>query len=147
MAPARRSRRDHAQVPPQPQSTGIPAPADEQSPNDELFLDPLMGTPLSIYVEKDVDNREDVVDLIQVCSVLVLLYAFYPCTTRLWSWYACCVAPEDGLSLMSICIAFFTSFGIACTTYILIRANILTSSDYRNAAASSLKAIAVLRIF
>ena len=71
MAPARRAaRRDQAQHPPQPQNAvvhgGAPPGADEPNVNDELFLDPLMGTPLAIYVEKDVENRQEVVDLILV---------------------------------------------------------------------------------
>ena len=39
--------------------------------NNALFLEPLMGTPLTIYIEKDVDDRDDLVDLIAV-SVLHL---------------------------------------------------------------------------
>ncbi|OSD04039.1 hypothetical protein PYCCODRAFT_1387675 [Trametes coccinea BRFM310] len=66
MAPARssnhRSRREHVQHAPQPQDI---APAlDDQNTQDDLFLDPLMGTPLAIYVEKDVDNRDEIVELI-----------------------------------------------------------------------------------
>ncbi|RPD78215.1 hypothetical protein L226DRAFT_531566 [Lentinus tigrinus ALCF2SS1-7] len=67
MAPARsstnRARRDQPQHPPQLQN--VSPPLDEQNPNDGLFLDPLMGTPLSIYVEKDVENRDEIVQLLQ----------------------------------------------------------------------------------
>lgn len=42
-------------------------PADDASAKDDLFLDPLMGTPLAIYVEKDVDNWDEIVKLITVC--------------------------------------------------------------------------------
>ncbi|PIL34225.1 transcription factor [Ganoderma sinense ZZ0214-1] len=38
--------------------------ADDSSAKDDLFLDPLMGTPLAIYVEKDVDNWNEIVKLI-----------------------------------------------------------------------------------
>ncbi|RDX44846.1 hypothetical protein K466DRAFT_535700 [Polyporus arcularius HHB13444] len=66
MAPARssvnRARRDQTQHPPQPQN--VSPPLDEQNSEDELFLDPLMGTPLAIYVEKDVENRDEIVELV-----------------------------------------------------------------------------------
>ncbi|KAK7692649.1 hypothetical protein QCA50_004282 [Cerrena zonata] len=39
-------------------------PQVEQDPNGELFLDPMMGTPLSLYVDKDVDERDRIVELI-----------------------------------------------------------------------------------
>ncbi len=69
MAPARssvnRARRDQTQHPPQPQN--VSPPLDEQNSEDELFLDPLMGTPLAIYVEKDVENRDEIVELVSVC--------------------------------------------------------------------------------
>ena len=69
MAPARsstsRARRDQPQHAPQPQN--ISPPLDEENPNDDLFLDPLMGTPLAIYVEKDVENRDEIAALISVC--------------------------------------------------------------------------------
>ncbi|KAI0371156.1 hypothetical protein BV20DRAFT_994012 [Pilatotrama ljubarskyi] len=66
MAPARssvnRSRREQVQHVPQPQN--ISPPVDEQNSTDGLFLDPLMGTPLAIYVEKDVENRDEIVELV-----------------------------------------------------------------------------------
>ncbi|KAI0769335.1 hypothetical protein BD413DRAFT_477758 [Trametes elegans] len=66
MAPARssanRARRERAQHVPPPQN--MPAPADEQDSVGDLFLDPLMGTPLAIYVEKDVENRDEIVELV-----------------------------------------------------------------------------------
>ncbi|KAG8213819.1 hypothetical protein J3R82DRAFT_10534 [Butyriboletus roseoflavus] len=55
MAPARSTRRAHSQNAPPPVS-------DPQ--NAALFLEPMMGTPLTIYIEKDVDDRDDLVDLI-----------------------------------------------------------------------------------
>jgi glycerate-2-kinase len=49
--------------------------ADDNNNDDsdliELFTDPMLGTPLSIYVEKDVENRDEVVALIGV-SLLFL---------------------------------------------------------------------------
>ncbi|KAI9572030.1 hypothetical protein HD554DRAFT_1622615 [Boletus coccyginus] len=57
MAPARSTRRAHSPNAP-------PPPSDPQ--NAILFLEPMMGTPLTIYIEKDVDDRDDLVDLITV---------------------------------------------------------------------------------
>lgn len=36
--------------------------------NKELFLEPMMGTPLAIYVEKDVHDRDVLVDIITVSA-------------------------------------------------------------------------------
>jgi hypothetical protein len=36
--------------------------------NEELFLEPMMGTPLAIYVEKDVHDRDVLVDIITVSA-------------------------------------------------------------------------------
>ncbi|KZT11070.1 uncharacterized protein LAESUDRAFT_672779 [Laetiporus sulphureus 93-53] len=42
------------------------APTDSvPDPSKEIFLDPMMGTPLQIYVEKDVENKEAVENLIK----------------------------------------------------------------------------------
>ena len=37
--------------------------------NEDLFLEPMMGTPLQMYIEKDVEDRDDLVDLITVRRV------------------------------------------------------------------------------
>ena len=34
--------------------------------NDELFLEPMMGTPLAIYIEKDVTDRDQLIEIITV---------------------------------------------------------------------------------
>lgn len=34
--------------------------------SDELFLEPMMGTPLAIYIEKDVQDRDNLVEIITV---------------------------------------------------------------------------------
>lgn len=34
--------------------------------NDELFIDPMLGTPLAFYIEKEVQNRDTLVQLIKV---------------------------------------------------------------------------------
>lgn len=73
MAPARSSaRRAHGHhdvrhlhnVHPQP-IVVAPEPAISK---DDIFLEPMMGTPQAIYVEKDVDNRDHIVELITVSS-------------------------------------------------------------------------------
>lgn len=43
------------------------------SEHDPIFIDPVFGTPLAIYVEKDVENRDDILDTISVGSSIVLL--------------------------------------------------------------------------
>ena len=40
--------------------------------NDDLFLDPMMGAPLAIYIEKDVADKDVLSDLILVRSRRVL---------------------------------------------------------------------------
>jgi len=63
MAPARSNRRE------QPGQSRN-APSDDSTPNDaannDLFLEPMMGTPLTVYIEKDVEERESLVQLISV---------------------------------------------------------------------------------
>ena len=66
MAPARRARRDQAPHPSQPQHPISPPDVDDHGADDEVFVDPLIGTPLAIYVEKDVINRDEIVELIMV---------------------------------------------------------------------------------
>ncbi|KAF9792697.1 hypothetical protein BJ322DRAFT_1030862 [Thelephora terrestris] len=54
MAPPRNSSR-------RPQSAN---PVQDESVQSDLFLEPMMGNPLAIYVDKDVQDRDTVVDLI-----------------------------------------------------------------------------------
>ncbi|KAF9050184.1 hypothetical protein BJ165DRAFT_991140 [Panaeolus papilionaceus] len=69
MAPTRSSTRraaHHAQQPPPPPP---PPPVQEQQPEDasvntELFLDPMLGQPLNLYIEKDVEDKEELTELI-----------------------------------------------------------------------------------
>lgn len=69
MAPARSStRRAH------PEQNNVPPPSlHDQDSNDNvaqhLFIDPMHGVPLAIYIEKDVDDRDILVDLIIVGHV------------------------------------------------------------------------------
>lgn len=67
MAPARSSNRrtQHDQS-----NSARPAGLDEHhGVDEELFLEPMMGTPLAIYVEKDVEDRDAIVDLITVSCI------------------------------------------------------------------------------
>ncbi|KDR75012.1 hypothetical protein GALMADRAFT_69767 [Galerina marginata CBS 339.88] len=66
MAPARSSVRRGAHfstIPPTPPPVQN---ADDTDPsiNKELFLDPMLGTPLAIYIEKDVEDKETIVQLV-----------------------------------------------------------------------------------
>lgn len=36
---------------------------------DDLFIDPMLGTPLALYIEKDVQDKETLVQLITVSRV------------------------------------------------------------------------------
>ena len=66
MAPARSfTRRGHGahdeiQLPPD-QSFNNP------NVNRELFIDPMLGTPLAVYIEKDVEDKATLVNLVTVC--------------------------------------------------------------------------------
>lgn len=84
MAPARssvnRARRDQPPHASQPQNESTPFEEDNQG--DDLFLDPLMGTPLAIYVEKDVENRAEIVELVSVrhfCTDAFKVFHGIPC--------------------------------------------------------------------
>lgn len=65
MAPARSSirRAQHDQ-------NAVPRPSTSDNPsiivNEELFLEPMMGTPLQMYIEKDVEGKDALVDVITV---------------------------------------------------------------------------------
>jgi len=64
MAPARSSTRRGPPVPlpPADQNEDV----NDLNVNTELFLDPMLGTPLAIYIEKDVDDKETISQLITV---------------------------------------------------------------------------------
>lgn len=63
MAPARSNRREQ---PGQPRNPQPDDPTSNDAPGSDLFLEPMMGTPLTVYIEKDVDERESLVQLITV---------------------------------------------------------------------------------
>lgn len=69
MAPARSSTRRSAhgsQVPP-----GQQAQDDDLIANKNLFIDPMLGTALPIYIEKDVDDKDSISQLIVVSNLRV----------------------------------------------------------------------------
>ena len=72
MAPGRSSARRSAhssQVPP----SGQHAQDDDVVANKDLFIDPMLGTALAIYIEKDVEDKDIISDLIVVSHLRVEL--------------------------------------------------------------------------
>lgn len=61
MAPGRSSARRSAHGPEVP-----PSAQDDVVANKDLFIDPMLGTALSIYVEKDVEDKDIISELIVV---------------------------------------------------------------------------------
>jgi hypothetical protein len=67
MAPSRSSTRHATHLSPvSPTPPAGDAHDDDPAANKELFLDPMLGTPLAIYIEKDVENKDDISQLIIV---------------------------------------------------------------------------------
>ncbi|KAG6337095.1 hypothetical protein ID866_2006 [Astraeus odoratus] len=66
MAPARSNRRTQHEQPVQLRNAPSDASTSNNASNSDLFLEPMMGTPLAVYIEKDVDERESLVELITV---------------------------------------------------------------------------------
>ncbi|EIW83009.1 hypothetical protein CONPUDRAFT_152053 [Coniophora puteana RWD-64-598 SS2] len=66
MAPARSSRRPHPDQHQHQQQQDGPTTNDSTNPDpaSPLFLDPMMGTPLTVYIEKDVHDRDILVELV-----------------------------------------------------------------------------------
>ncbi|KIM45447.1 hypothetical protein M413DRAFT_66281 [Hebeloma cylindrosporum] len=65
MAPARSSTRRGAHISPvSPTPAARDVQDDDPTANKELFLDPMLGTPLAIFIEKDVENKDDLSQLI-----------------------------------------------------------------------------------
>ncbi|KAH7888811.1 hypothetical protein F5I97DRAFT_1855699 [Phlebopus sp. FC_14] len=63
MAPARSNRRTHHEQPTAARDTQPDSTAASDAAN-ELFLEPMMGTPLTVYIEKDVDDRDTLIELV-----------------------------------------------------------------------------------
>jgi hypothetical protein len=69
MAPARTARRGQHDI---NQVSRSNAPENTNGVlNENLFLEPMMGTPLQIYIEKDVDDRDLLVDLATVSRACI----------------------------------------------------------------------------
>lgn len=66
MAPARSSARRAHPPPIHPTPPAENTEPDDPNVNKELFLDPMLGTPLAIYIEKDVDDKDEISRLIIV---------------------------------------------------------------------------------
>lgn len=70
MAPARSSTRRGAHISPvSPTPPVRDVHDDDPAANKELFLDPMLGTPLAIFIEKDVENKDDLSQLIIVSHI------------------------------------------------------------------------------
>ena len=57
--PAPNSSAPSASVPPEP----------TPNVNPDLFIDPMLGTPLAVYIEKDVDDKDELVKLVTVRAI------------------------------------------------------------------------------
>jgi hypothetical protein len=69
MAPARSSTR-RSQI--DPAVVSVSESDNSGNVNEELFLDPMLGTPLAMYIEKDVDDKDVLAGLITVSRVVQL---------------------------------------------------------------------------
>ena len=80
--PARAAQNGKEKEPQQPTAQLVlnnPEPETDAPPEAEharIFIDPLFGTPLSIYIEKDVDGRDVIVETINVSCVHTAVHAF-----------------------------------------------------------------------
>jgi hypothetical protein len=45
-------------------------PSNDPNVNNELFIDPMLGTPLAVYIEKDVEEKDELVRLVTVCCLI-----------------------------------------------------------------------------
>ena len=70
MAPARSSARRSAHGSQVSQSGQLAQDGDLVA-NKELFIDPMLGTALAIYIEKDVEDKESISELIIVSHLRV----------------------------------------------------------------------------
>lgn len=67
MAPARSTRRNqHEQSVSLRSAQSDPSPVEDGSSGSDLFIEPMMGTPLTVYIEKEVEDRDTLVELILV---------------------------------------------------------------------------------
>lgn len=71
MAPARTSTR-RSQLDQNVSLRPAAAENNDGAADEELFLEPMMGTPLAMYIEKDVADRDALAELITVSRVHAL---------------------------------------------------------------------------
>lgn len=69
MTPARSSTRRTQPEQNIPVRQPLQEQGNENIVNDELFIDPMLGSPLAMYIEKDVKDKDTLVDLITVSRV------------------------------------------------------------------------------
>lgn len=56
----------------------------DQNFNNDLFIDPMLGSPLAIYVEKDVQDKDTITQLIVVSFRCLLVFASYDLCLVIW---------------------------------------------------------------
>ena len=85
MAPARTTTRRA-----QHDQNALPRPSTSDNAsimvNDDLFLEPMMGTPLQMYIEKDVEARDALVEMITVRRVLWSRQRSVACRLAIRNW-------------------------------------------------------------
>jgi hypothetical protein len=87
MAPARSTRRNQHEQSVSLRS-GQDASPTADGPGGDLFLEPMMGTPLNVYIEKEVEDRDTLVELVTVGHPLVTCRA---------DWFTCLWTVDDVL--------------------------------------------------
>jgi len=56
----------------------------DQNFNNDLFIDPMLGSPLAIYVEKDVQDKDAIAQLIVVSFRCLLVFTSYNLCLVIW---------------------------------------------------------------
>ena len=91
MAPARSSTRRGAHLSASHHEVG----QDSQNDGHNVFLDPNFGTPLQIFIEKDVEDKDILVQLIQVGFVQSVNYRNTDfIIAEAWRDYLSCIQPR-----------------------------------------------------
>ena len=108
---------------------------DDDGVNTQLFIDPMLGSPLHFYVEKDVPERANLVALISV-----RIYAFISPSTRFLRRY--CVRSLLETWRGSVAGLFWRSIPPWCVleaiSFIALSAYYLTTVDPHNSSGQSL---------
>lgn len=66
MAPVRPPARRLLPQNPSEQGQTPSSAGNDPNVNNELFIDPMLGTPLAVYIEKDVEEKDELVRLVTV---------------------------------------------------------------------------------